>query len=251
MGLFFRFCFGVLAGLCGCVITLSAQPTFPSWFKDTPSTPGVVYAIGFAPASFIPESGYEAARAHAAEQLRLARSVSIQGEQLFEIVPGKNTIYRGERMQMSSSIPEDLPLTIIDSVRTETMTLVLAATRPHSLPMQAFETMPSDPPDWTQHPTQRDGLYAVGVAPRYYYPLSSWMEAEYQARIQLAFSVVADQRSLTRGYGVYTHTVTATRTGVILQNAEVVSRWHDDETFYVLMKAGSATVLPKEIREIP
>lgn len=93
-------------------------------------------------------------------------------------------------------------------------------------------------PLWTRDlPHDSAFLYAVGLAPGYFYEVSSWQVAEQSARRNLACSILSKVKSVQ-------YRNDQTQTGVqnvegdaILHNARILERWRDlkEKIFYVLI----------------
>ena len=77
----------------------------------------------------------------------------------------------------------------------------------------------------------------MNVAPGYYYAEHSWLEAERQARQELAYSFQTRQRQLMRSTPTSEYGVTASATAVQLQGIQVVARWQSKTTYFVLTKS--------------
>ena len=79
--------------------------------------------------------------------------------------------------------------------------------------------------------------YTVGISSLYFYEENAWLEAEKQARRQLAFTVSSRQRQVFKTIPDQEFGVTATSTSVKLFNTQVVERWRNDRMVFVLMRA--------------
>jgi len=74
------------------------------------------------------------------------------------------------------------------------------------------------------------------VSQRYFSPISSWLEAERNARIQLALSLGVQINRLNKSHeGIISH-ITQHRLDQQLTRVEVVSRALMNEIYYVLLR---------------
>jgi hypothetical protein len=93
-------------------------------------------------------------------------------------------------------------------------------------------------PEWTEHPPQEGGCsYAVGVAPAYYYEMSSWDEAERNARLNLARTIRIKVGAIQQ-MAVQDQALQREQLSVVLRNAQTVARWVDprEGIYYVLVR---------------
>lgn len=227
---------------------VAAQPTtYPGWFLETPRDAHALFAVGYARDYDDARIAYARARADARTRLRHARRLTLRGEQLFETLPGRGAAFRGDSFTEEAAIDSLRHVAFLDSMQTAGMTLVLAAWHPDGQAVRldaasaARCPMSAAPPAWTRHaPRPERGVRAVGVAPRYFYPESSWDAAERHARQQLALHVTTQFRQLHRFLDGSLHTVMAARTDVVLHHVQVLARWQDDAAAYVLVEAAAA-----------
>ena len=94
-------------------------------------------------------------------------------------------------------------------------------------------------PKWvTNLPKDVNAIYAMGMTPKYYYETSSWLEAEKQARINLAKQVSVKIQSLQKFSRYDNQEIRNEEFSVSLKNISVVERWIDAKRniFYVLTK---------------
>lgn len=93
-------------------------------------------------------------------------------------------------------------------------------------------------PTWvTTLPKKEDMLFALGAAPSYYYEISSWQEAENNARLNLARSVQVKIQSLEKEYLQYQR-IDSETVSTSLSDVSVAARYRDFETnlYYVLLQ---------------
>lgn len=221
-----------------------AQETYPAWFQSMPSSDRGLWAVGYAPGYTDLEAGMEEARTDAYERLRYARRVTVEGERLYESVPGHRMAFRGEKFTETGRPDTLTSVSYVDSVQAASMTLVLAAWTPDgdtpAVPasLQHRTSFSDSPPSWVRS-TEEGGdkvRRVIGIAPRYYHLESSWRLAEKRARRRLAIQAAAKLQGLDRTTEDDRHLVQSVQTGVRLRQIQVLSRWADDESCYVLVE---------------
>ena len=212
---------------------------YPSWFLTMPSDPEGVYAVGYAPVYAIFDSSVEEAGEKACIQLMRTKQIHISGERLFEVIPGGQNIFRGELFEETYPDCEDYEYVVLDTVRVNNMVLVLVTNKEeYEFTGSYLVPLSHHAPKWVTDTSNLHGnLYAVGASPLYFYEQNAWLEAERQARHQLAFSAATQQRQLFKGTQDQEFVVTASATSVKLFNAQVVERWRNNRMIFVLMRA--------------
>lgn len=220
-------------------------PRYPAWFVHPPSEGGH-WAVGYARTYATWSTSVAEARADAYTRLHRRWELRLNGERLYEAVPGLPMAFRGAR-QESTPLQDTLrAVTYVDSARVGALTLVLAHV-PESDTVDGFpppvvslsRPFAADPPSWVEHGRSSSGetVRAVGVAPRYYYPASSWTLAEHYARWELAVRAGAHVDRLRKTTSDRQHTVMRVRADVEMRRVRVVARWQDADACYVLMEA--------------
>ena len=132
-------------------------------------------------------------------------------------------------------------LRIIDSFEIDGCMVVLAADSDCTVPGSYTEKAVLSPPispRWTEEVPKIPGYcYAVGLAPKYYYVSSSWIEAEWMARRNLARALSSDIAGVQKSSGEG-QSLERLSSDVILRNVEVVERWLDlrEQLYYVLIR---------------
>lgn len=209
----------------------------PAWFLNTPESPDILYAVGYARAYERVDSAIAMAVRDADHQINLALRTKIYGERLFQTLPGGRIIYQGEIFREEPLM--SMTPVYLDTIQTNGMILVLAASRHPAQSVALHLRTPSrKTPQWvTELPTNPAYMYALGVAPGYYYAEHSWLEAERQARQELAYSFQTRQRQLMRSTPTSEYGVTASATAVQLHGIQVVARWQSKTTYFVLTKS--------------
>jgi len=94
-------------------------------------------------------------------------------------------------------------------------------------------------PNWLDKlPSSTGYMYAIAMTPKYYYETSSWLEAERQARINLARQISVKIKSEQKVNISEGQEIRDEEFSVVLRNVSVVERWIDTKRniFYVLIK---------------
>jgi hypothetical protein len=231
-----RYLLYILIGLIYFRPAMVAAQDLPAWFINTPASTDMLYAVGYARAYEHADSAIAMAVRDADHQINLALSTKIYGERLFQTLPGGRIVYQGEIFREEPI--RSIKAVYLDTVQTEDMILILAASRPPNWVVPSYLTSSSPtPPGWvTELPESTSCMYALGVAPGYYYPEHSWLAAERQARQELAYSFQTRQRQVMRSTKTSEYGVTASATAVHLQNLQVVARWQSETIYFVLIK---------------
>lgn len=236
----------MIACLIACYVAWYAGTVpqeFPAWFFQMPEDDEAVYSVGYARAYARYDSAATIAARNARYQLNLAILAALRGERLFQTLPGGQIVYQGEKFEerpMGAVNP-----VYLDTVQVGGMVLVLASSR---LPQVSILSTPTlhtiSPPSWiTTLPDSLNAMYAVGMSRLYYYEEHSWLEAERQARQELAFSFWTRQRQFLRGTRDEEFGVTASGTSVQLHGTQVVARWRSDTMCFVLVKTKGGSLL--------
>jgi len=204
---------------------------------------GSGYGVGYSQAYARRDTAVAQALRDAAWRIVCSRRVYVEAEQGFtEDALGKH--FHGERYRIAvdTTQVEALlkELKTLDFAEVGNMAIVLAGKEPPPSVCTARTEMPSSAPGWTTTPPRKSGwIYAVGMAPRYFYLYNSWKHAEREAYLELARVVglqVWNLRKARRGWGLEGVQVTESR--AVLSGVEVIARWKDTVkgVFYVLVR---------------
>ncbi|MGA9116804.1 MAG: hypothetical protein WB626_08520 [Bacteroidota bacterium] len=235
--------FFLFLGAAGCGTAGLPTRAYPPWFlSQGEAAPGC--EVGYAQSSPYPDSS--AARAfmdachtgarHALTEVRTAQAF-VSSEDRTAFMGG---VYR-EHYDTVGAFRLMARLAGLDTFRTRDMTLVLAG-KPGNMagPSGRPPIPPSrEPPGWTMTlPSEPDQVYAVGVAPEYFYESSSWREAEAMARRNLARSLVLRTEALLKQTRESTQEVRHETQAVVLQDVQVMARWRNEGIgiYYVLSR---------------
>lgn len=215
----------------------------PAWFVQPPSSNGL-WAVGYARTYATWTTSVAEAKADAYTRLRHRWAAQLTGERLYETTPGVPMTFRGARQERTPLRDTLRSVTYVDSARIGKLTVVLAhvpTTKGHSpAPVSALRRPFSEtPPDWVDGGPAPEGptVRAVGIAPRYYYPASSWALAEHYGWWTLAARAAARVDRLRQTTAGIQHTVTRVRASATLRRVRVVARWQDADACYVLLEA--------------
>ncbi|MFQ6041825.1 MAG: hypothetical protein ACE5PV_13285 [Candidatus Poribacteria bacterium] len=217
-----------------------------------PDSDTALFAVGYAQTYYHQETSVKEATENGIESLARSISIRIKGERGFmDTVSGSE--FAGEDFQ------EELPEGILEFVKTNhkvvatetvgNITLVLLCS-PRSPTTSSYgigdapavssvKGFNSGRPGWVSEPPKRNGfLYAVGQCNPQYHEEDAWQLAEYDARINLALSLVAQLRSLVKKLDRNLNIITTVKTDVVLNRAQVDERWVDPRNGipYVLMR---------------
>lgn len=197
----------------------------PAWFWNTPRIDGVCVAVGYSPPYIDAPYAFDVAFNDAAWRLYGDRVCRIAGEKGVASTPeGLMDMGSTIKQVVDSSGFESFRERIfrIDSVATEHLRAVLIATAD----IDVDKTLQNAPP----LELDCSGCnIAQSSAPIYYHYSSSWIEAERDARIELAVSTAADLSgcSLYRDDNMFSTSII--KTDIILSSVQTIHRRIDSE----------------------
>ncbi|MFZ1977726.1 MAG: hypothetical protein WAV76_07190 [Bacteroidota bacterium] len=229
-----RICF--FAGVC-------FSQEYPRWFLHQGELKGSDFAIGYANASGLSDSSKSYARINAKENALIYRGVNISGGELFWSTEG-GTYWLGTNViekvipERETFVPKLKLLELYESIK---LSIVLIGDSENVIPLEMNQVIkPSQAaPAWIESiPTESKAVYAVGIAPDYYYESSSWQEAERVMRKNLARSFFVSIKMLGKKDINEGQSMKKTEVNIDLYNILVVERWWDMENriYYVLGK---------------
>jgi hypothetical protein len=209
---------------------------YPSWFLYAPR--GAVTAVGYASKSYYPENAIETACEQARENLARYASVRILGEEGL-IIQGDQFYYSGNnfREEIDSLLFEyyKSATVYLDTSVIGDLCLVFVSDR--SLSYEESLLSSENLTSWIHElPKSSDFIYAMGIARLYFHEISSWLEAERDARIQLALTLCAEVKSHTRMYNQSFREVSLSKVDQVLQDIQIVARARTNDIFYILVK---------------
>ncbi|MBL7082579.1 MAG: hypothetical protein ISS41_02970 [Candidatus Aminicenantes bacterium] len=197
-----------------------------------PQSSNNLFAVGYAQTFFYRESSIEEATTNGINVLAKYVSVRIKGERGF-----KDTIlgpeFAGEAFKEE---PEGGVLDFVKKnhkvVATETVgdiTLVLLCTG-EAPTISSTKGFDQKIPEWISKLPKKPGfVYAVGQSSPQFHEEETWQLAEYNARVGMALSFVAQLRSLGKRQDKSLSTAGAVKTDVVLRRVQVIERWFDPE----------------------
>lgn len=201
-------------------------------------------AVGYASASYYADSSISRAFKNSVENLDLQVRVHVRGGQAFWSTEA-GTYWMGadftEVPDTLASRPAHSALAPVDTFVTDAMTLVLLVGADCRLSTDngRLRRVTATAPLWVESsPKDETHSYAVGLATEYFYEASSWLEAERNARRNLARSISMKVKAMQKLTAREGQEVKHEEMSVTLEHIEVVSRWRDVEKkiFYVLMR---------------
>ncbi len=232
----------IMCYLVFCNTEAKAQ-SYPRWFLETGRVPCQT-AVGYEKVSIFPDSAVNRAFEQACLNWVRQKQVTIQGGQAFwstEI----GTVWMGsdfyESFDSSRVSIAQNSMQKLDSLISKNMVAVLVG--PKECPLadslkQSVNLAEIPGPEWIKSlPENSHYVYAIGAATEYFYEASSWLEAEYNARLNLAREVFTRIQSLQK-VTTAGEEVRHEETKVVLRNLRIVARWLDlkNKIFYVLIR---------------
>lgn len=222
---------------------------YPRWFLDGTAVSGRT-AVGFAPLHGTSlDSSFAEARRDAERAFIHAEASLVEVELAAASFADQVDLLRLDTSRLPDTVPPPAgssapALQVLDSAVVGEMVLSLVGTRRSRAGLAAVRpTAVGERPAWLSDGATREPFQAVGMAPSYYYESSSWREAEASARRALAMSVSLRTRGLTRQDDDVHLATSVTSSRVELRGVQVISRWRDAGTYYVLVRASSVRPL--------
>lgn len=217
---------------------------YPRWFLDPAAVGCSGLAVGYARAAFYADSSAAHAFRNACENYARQMHTRLAGGQAFwstEI----GTFWLGadfvEEFDSTAAVLAEKSLQPLDTLSVGDFVAVLASPSGCQLPpvLEQKTLVAGRPaPGWTEAPPDDPGYYyVVGVAPEYFYEMSSWIEAERLARRNLARAVFIEVMAYQK-LGAQGQEIRHEELSVALHNIEVMGRWRDlnNRLFYVLIR---------------
>ncbi|MFH0992107.1 MAG: LPP20 family lipoprotein [bacterium] len=243
-----KWCRIAIAAVIQCAIQTASAQEYPAWFLNQGVLRCGRTVVGFANTAFYKDSAIAFALRNGAEDAGRMAKTKIQGGQIYWSTEG-GTFWMGAdfREQFDSSAAQTAltSFTPIDTFISSSLVLVLFANAPCELDvaLRSHGRINARAPSWTETiPRDTNYLYAVGIAPEYYYEISSWREAERIARRNLAGNVHIKIRALQKLTAYEGQDIRHEEISVTLKDIQVVARWRDlgKKIFYVLIRMPNA-----------
>ena len=192
----------------------------PAWFWDTPVAGSTLTAVGYSQPYRESEHAYADAFNDGAWRLFRDLHSRISGER------GTSTVAEG-MMNIGSTIRQEIDSTgftafsktiiRLDSASTPTLRIVLVSTGDLPINRELLSEQSIAPEIIGSHLTQ-------GSAPIYYHESSSWIEAEREARIELAIGTLSSLKGQTEIVDDNIFQTSITETDVILTDIRTMHR---------------------------
>ncbi|MBM4165498.1 MAG: hypothetical protein FJ218_01000 [Ignavibacteria bacterium] len=228
-------------------VLFSQEPfEYPLWFLEPERVACPSISVGFATLSHYQHNSVLAAKKNAIENSVRLKQFSVSGgEAFFKMEHG--TMFQGnnflESFDSSLLLRNSPSLIVLDSSFTENCAVVLVGDS-SCKEFEHFKTLinvsDSRAPDWTSAlPKEKNVVYQVGVEQDNYYELSSWIEAERDARWKLARSLATLKlQSITKSTAQSGQEIQNQEFSVVVSNAEITKRWRDtnNNIYYVLIR---------------
>ncbi len=215
--------------------------SYPKWFWQMPQSNNALFAVGYAQTYYYRESSVEEATANGINVLAKYVSVRIQGERGFKdtkLGPEFAGEFFKEELEggVLDSVKKNYKVIATETVGDITLVLLCAGEAPTLSSAKGFD---QKAPEWVSIMPRKPGfVYAVGQSSPQFHEEETWQLAEYNARVGLALSFVAQLRSLGKRLDKGLSTASAVKTDVVLRRIQVVERWFDPENRipYVLVR---------------
>ena len=223
---------------------------YPRWFLNPSDLPCQDIVAGYAKPSFHLDSSVNQAVLSGAEiYIKYSNSHLTGGEAYWSTEAGVAWMGSEITLQYDSAAVAVTAVTLqpIDTVYSQDLVIVLLSKGHCELDKRSRKRVAIkdlDTPSWINSIPQ-DGryLYAMGQAPKYYYEISSWIEAEERTLKSLAKSIGVEVQAMQKvsqaGQEIRHETYS-----VSLCDVQTVARWWDlnDGVFYVLLR------MPKNVK---
>ncbi|HCV43309.1 MAG TPA: hypothetical protein DGH68_07475 [Bacteroidetes bacterium] len=218
---------------------------YPHWFLFQGGIGCGKIAVGFVNPAFHADSAAALAVRCACENYVRQSAVKISGGQSFWATEA-GTYWMGadfsEEYDTLSGSEVCAHLGVLDAVATAGGVFALVGSPEcdvSSIRGKMISIVGNSPPGWIERlPSERGSHFAVGIAPQYFYEISSWVEAEQAARRNLARAVHTTMKSIQKQTTTEAQEVRHEELSVMLRDYQVVARWRDmkRQIFYVLLR---------------
>ena len=202
----------------------------PAWFWEPPVSQGTSLAAGYSEAYFTAQTSFDEAFNDAAWRLFFDRESRVIGGQATAKV-GDSMFHAGKsyKIEADSTRFDSFVggLVRLDSIVVGKLVVMLVGTATVD-----FSRRMMPPPDHANPVdfAEKGFIIAMGGSPKYHKEVSSWLEAERNARIEAALSLNAQVKSYEGnipGLGVKTIVIA---TDVLMKNVKIVGRSLDGKT---------------------
>lgn len=215
---------------------------YPKWFLHQGRL-SQSSAVGYSKSSFYPDSSISIAVLNGIENFARQVNVSIAGGQAFWTTEIGNIWLGSDIHETFDSARIELnSYNVLDTSHCRNITLILISQGDNNFDSSLKELEcinDSLKPSWINNiPSDPNYLYATGIAPEYYYEISSWREAERNVRLSLARQINVQIKSLQKMTKYEGQDIKTEEIVVMLNDLEVMERWRDQNKkfYYVLMR---------------
>lgn len=206
---------------------------FPRWFLEEERINCKIKSVGYSDTSFFRDSSVSYALKNALENLSIKDSVGVIVENMYWKTEGESYVIFSKNNQYYDSLKSVDNIKIAGIYFFKNLCIVIITDKECTIDskmMELIDARQMKKPIWIESlPSSRDYIYAKGESKKYFYLKSSWIEAEKNARINLAKSIKLKIQSLQKKNTLEYQDIKTEDTDVILKNIEVVQRWYDPE----------------------
>jgi len=216
------------------------ESNYPKWFVNPPLSAENLFSVGYSNNYYKNKTSYGVARESAKGQIEVYfSSIYKLKKDIVEVNWGELVDQEASNIETAHQMIE---LYVIDSTLTQNMALTLVSAYPYSnLKVSPMIKFSNHPPVWINEvPKSKSFIYSMGTAPIYVNESKSWLEAEKNARFELATNVIYEIQSLTKSYNGNKTTVTRIKSEVKMDRVEITARWRNTNDCYVLIRVSES-----------
>ncbi len=227
-----------------CLANKCFTQTYPVWFINQGTVSCEHLSVGYSKPFFNKDSAAAQAFRDACFNFNRDKHVTISGGQAFWSTEYGTSWMGSNLKEQIDSSTLTYSLTPLDTFYTNKLVIVLVGVYPCLLKReerisQVISKMKH--PDWVNVlPSDDKYYYSVGITSEYFYEISSWIEAEKIARLNLASQVISKLKSIQKTVDQKSQEIRDEKIYVNLKDVKIVSRWRDlpKNLFYVLIRMG-------------
>lgn len=227
------------------MLSVNYAQAYPRWFLHQGKLNCESSAVGYSTSGYYHDSSTTAAFNNSTINIAQNSFCNVKGGQGFwttEI----GSIWMGKDITLSFDTAlanyYKQVLEVKDSYSTNRLHIVLSLEKNCELSMRENELISLRSvavPNWIENiPDNNEYYFASGEASSYYYESSSWLEAEKNARINLAKQIAVEIQVLEKFMDSEGQSISKEEVSISLYDIKVVARWVDvnKNIFYVLVK---------------
>lgn len=213
---------------------LAAQD-YPDWFLFPGGISVENLSTGYSNKSFYQDSAYSAAYRNSLENFKLFNNNKITGSQKYWI-SFEGTMDAGRYFnEIIDSSNSDISLQKLKAFNYANLLAVLVVDEK----ITEINVSEKNDTSWvTKIPEETGFLYSLGISKNYYYEKNSWLEAEKNARINLAKQISVKIKSLSKKENNFIEEARKEEVAVELKKAKIWRRYKDckKKLYYVLVR---------------